>query len=117
MHLQLLNSKSFRQESTWSFRSDGQEVEDLYCDDDLNGDDPNMQLQIAKAISEQKLRYPSHALLMDQESILSMDVPSTGPTSLRSNLTDDTDTENSSLDRFSALVAPEELAQATLITN
>ena len=62
------------------------------------------------------------------ESILSMDIPSTGPTSLRSNFTDDTEdsstTTNANLDleqenvgdRFAMLTSPEELAQATLIS-
>ena len=73
------------------------------------------------------------------ESILSMDIPSTGPTSLRSNYTDDTNeddeddedtTEDKSEDapkpdneeeegpggdRFAKLISHEELSQARLI--
>ena len=58
-------------------------TEDLYCDDELNGDDPNLQLQIAQAASEQaaaagdsaahgansggmRSRYPPHPMLVDQ---------------------------------------------------
>ena len=36
---------------------------------------------------------PNYVLFLVSESILSMDIPSTGPTSLRSNCTDPTDTE------------------------
>ncbi len=58
---------------------------------------------------------------LSPESILSMDIASTGPTSLRSNFTDETeeddedDSEDNKEDRFAKLTAPEELSQATLI--
>ena len=50
-----------------------------------------------------------------------MDIPSTGPQSLRSNYTDDTDEqmakeEDLERDRFTVLTSAEELSQATLIT-
>ena len=76
-------------------------------------------------------------LLVLPESILSMDIPSTGPTSLRSNCTDEDDKEDlddesssetptpnapgskmpmSKQERFAALVTQEELSSATLLT-
>ncbi len=67
-----------RRISDWSFKSDQQEVEDLYCDDDLNGDDPNLQLQIVResthhhpeggcgAGSIRTPRYPPNPMLVDQ---------------------------------------------------
>ena len=54
------------------------DVEEFYCDDELNGDDPNLQLQIAQqataADEEDSLgdlvdierKYPPHAMLLDQ---------------------------------------------------
>ncbi|XP_059092044.1 uncharacterized protein LOC131887448 isoform X2 [Tigriopus californicus] len=126
------------------------DTEDLYCDDELNGDDPNMQLEIAKAVivpspggdmldvpedeeSHCRRPYPNQPVLVDQESILSMDFPSTGPTSLRSNCTDDTPDEaikeededadelveedgpTCKEDRFKKLVSRDELANGKLI--
>ena len=57
------------------------EVEEFYCDDELNGDDPNLQLQIAhQGVSTVagdeddclgdlvgiERKYPPHAMLLDQ---------------------------------------------------
>ena len=57
-------------------------MEDLYCDDELNGDDPNMQLQIAAQTAgsadeaglkdgassdgANRDRYPRYPMLIDQ---------------------------------------------------
>ena len=136
-----------RRVSEWSLK----DTEDLYCDDELRGDDPNLQLQIVakggmEAIREvvdneaaaaaaaaaasasaaaAGTRYPPHPMLVDQgnrkdilarrgidlssisESILSMDIGSTGPTSLRSNYTDDTDATNDGPDEIT-LDTPDE---------
>lgn len=59
------------------------DTEDLYCDDELNGDDPNMQLEIAKSVmvpspggdmieapedeeAHARRRYPHQPVLVDQ---------------------------------------------------
>lgn len=53
--------------------SDAIEPEDLYCDDDLSGDNPNMRLHSAKAVEEElkdqdghPVCYPPHPMLLDQ---------------------------------------------------
>ncbi|CAB4058568.1 SLC11A2 [Lepeophtheirus salmonis] len=74
------------------------DTEDLYCDDELNPsleNDPNMQLTISRALeSEDTTDFPQTPIFNDFDSILSMDTPSTGPTSLRSEYSEDKDTYN-----------------------
>jgi len=65
---------------------------DLYCDDELHPsleNDPNMQLFIANTPSPQEdcddsNNELSRPFLTDRDSVLSMEIPSTGPQSLRS---------------------------------
>jgi len=75
------------------------ETEDLYCDDELHPsleNDPNMQLQLFSAPLinelEDQLHHFTHQQSLfsslDGESVLSMEVASTGPHSLRSEYTD-----------------------------
>jgi len=78
-----------------SFVSGAQEIEDLYCDDEINPnleDDPNMMLTTyyRNAVSANNdFNFPERPCLTDRDSVLSMDIPSTGPTSLRSEIGDD----------------------------
>merc|ERR1712029_123640 len=72
------------------------ETEDLYCDDELHPsleNDPNMQLSCAaEAAAAQDVHgvdYPARPILNDRVSVLSMEIPSTGPQSLRSELDGD----------------------------
>ncbi len=46
-----------------------QDLEDLYCDDDLNANDPNMQLSFGSEENARHaalLRYPTHGFLIDR---------------------------------------------------
>merc|ERR1712029_962024 len=78
-----------------SFVSGAQEIEDLYCDDEINPNlesDPNMMLTTfcRNAVSANNdFNFPERPCLTDRDSVLSMDIPSTGPTSLRSEIGDD----------------------------
>jgi len=71
---------------------------DLYCDDELHPSlehDPNMQLFIAHTPSPHEEDVEtghndiSRPFLTDRDSVLSMEIPSTGPQSLRSEFGED----------------------------
>jgi len=85
------------------------QTEDLYCDDELHPsleNDPNMQLSIAHGQQADDVidgqtataynEYPARPILHDRVSVLSMEIPSTGPQSLRSEL-DSEDKDTASL--------------------
>jgi len=88
------------QRSSISSRTSLPETEDLYCDDELRPElehDPHMQLYTANMIDsddEDPLQdFPHHPIFDhngDRESVLSMEIPSTGPQSLRSECNTDT---------------------------
>lgn len=87
------------QRSSISSRTSLPETEDLYCDDELRPElehDPHMQLYTANMIDsddEDPLQdFPHHPIFdhNDRESVLSMEIPSTGPQSLRSECNTDT---------------------------
>merc|ERR1719411_1848610 len=90
------NNCSRRTSDASSFVSGAQEIEDLYCDDEISPNlelDPNMMLTAfhrnARAGNNNDVNFPERPCLTDRDSVLSMDIPSTGPTSLRSELGDD----------------------------
>merc|ERR1719228_2179343 len=105
------------QRSSISSRTSVPETEDLYWDDELRPGlehDPHMQLYTTNMLEEEEdplQDFPNQPIFdhNDVESVLSMEIPSTGPQSLRSECnTEDTGSQDGSDSQYQASEAEED---------